>query len=267
MRWNSSEMMKQSSKHAFTLTELLVVAPVALLLGTMLFAVSHDAKQQLQAAACLNNMRQWGLGFMLYANDHQDYFPFDGAYDDPPCVAANAQAWFNVVPPYIGQKPLCQLYRAGTPPTPLTKSVWSCPSATNVTVQPTPTNPYFMYSMNVCWHEEGNTSVHFRRNRATSPSNTILFCEEPEDNFPFTSGAYDFVTRHFGGSNFVFADGHAGWIAFTNFCRQTFGGPPCPSPLGAIQWNLSTGGNTFGDWATFVPYHWWPFLDASSAPQ
>jgi len=50
--------MKHVSKRAFTLTELLVVAPVAALLATMLFAVSNDAKQQLQAAACLNNMRQ-----------------------------------------------------------------------------------------------------------------------------------------------------------------------------------------------------------------
>jgi prepilin-type processing-associated H-X9-DG protein len=259
--------MKSQSTRAFTLTELLVAAPVALLLGTMLFAVSNDAKQQLQAAACLNNMRQWGLGFMLYANDYRDYFPYDGAYDDPPCISYNTNAWFNVVPPYIGQQPLCQLYMAGTPPTPLTKSVWSCPSATNVTVQPTLNNAYFMYSMSVCWHKMGDTRVGFRRNRATSPGNTILFCEEPEDNFPETSGAYDFVTRHFGGSNFVFADGHAGWLNYTNFCRLNTGGPICPAPLGDIQWATTTGGYTFGDWAVFVPYHWWPFQYANNSSQ
>jgi prepilin-type N-terminal cleavage/methylation domain-containing protein/prepilin-type processing-associated H-X9-DG protein len=260
--------MKHSSKRAFTLTELLVVVPVGALLATMLFAASNDAKQQLQAAACLNNMRQWGLGFMLYANDHGDYFPYDGDYDNPPCATGNTNAWYNVVPPYIGQKSLCALYTAGTFPTPLTKSVWSCPSETNVTLQPTQNNAYFMYAISVCWHREGDTTQGIRRNRATSPGNTILFCEEEEDNFPETSGAYDTVTRHFGGSNFVFADGHAGWITFTNFCRQNNPpAPPCPSPLGNIAWNNSQGGNANGDWNSIVRYHWWPFVGASTAPQ
>jgi prepilin-type processing-associated H-X9-DG protein len=239
----------------------LVVAPVTMLLGTMLLAVSNDATQQLKAAACVNNMRQWGLGFMLYANDYNDYFPYDGDYNDPPCATPDTNAWFNVVPPYIGQKRLCDLYTSGTPPTPLTRSVWSCPSATNVTVQPTMTSPYFMYSMTVCYHSEiGGTSVGFRRNRATTPPNTILFCEEPEDSFPETSGEYDTVTRHFGGSNFVFWDGHADWLNFTNFCRQ--GNAGCPAPLGNIPWDESGSG---GDWNPNVHYHWWPFLDANNS--
>jgi prepilin-type processing-associated H-X9-DG protein len=254
--------MKRGSKHAFTLTELLVLVPVAALLGTMLLAVSNNATQQLQAASCLNNMRQWGLGFMLYANDYRDYYPYDGNPSSP-CAAVNTQAWFNVVPPYIGQTALCKLYLAGTPPTPLTRSVWSCPSSTNTSVQPTISNPYFMYSMNLCWHVESNTSVGLRRNQATSPPNTILFCEEPEDYFSETNGQYDTVTRHSGGSNFVFGDGHADWINFANFCRQgnTDG---CPYPLGAIPWEDST---VDGDWNPGIPYHWWPFVDAVSLSQ
>jgi len=257
--------MKRGSKHAFTLTELLVVVPVAALLATMLLAVSNDAKQQLQAAACLNNMRQWGLGFMSYANDYDDYFPRNGDPNTGPCALDADTAWFTVVPPYIGQKTLCQLYTAGTPPTPLTKSVWSCPSSTNVAVQPVMTNPYFMYSMSSCWHKEFNTGVGFRRNQMTSPPNTILFCEEPEDRFPGTSGKYDTVTRHFGGSNFVFGDGHADWLNFTNFCRN--GNAGCPPPLGNIQWDNSGPG---GDWKTTAPaiqYHWWPFPYASTSSQ
>jgi len=255
--------MKPGSKHAFTLTELLVVVPIAALLTTMLFAVSNDATQQLKAASCLNNMRQWGLGFMLYANDYNDYFPYDGLAYIPPCATGNTNAWYNVVPRYIGQTALCNLYLAGTPPTPLTKSVWSCPSATNITVQPTLSNAYFMYSMSVCYHSQNNTSIEFRRNQATSPPNTILFCEEPEDSFSSTSGLYDTVTRHFGGSNFVFWDGHADWINFTNFCRS--GNAGCPPPLGNIQWNESDQIN--GDWKAGVPYHWWPFMNANNSTQ
>lgn len=254
--------MKHASKKAFTLTELMVIVPVSALLATGLLAVSKDAKQQLQAAACLNNMRQWGMGFMMYADDYNDYFPYDGFFNNGPCVAGNTNAWFNVVPRYIGQKSLCELYTAGTPPTPLTKSVWSCPSATNANVQPTLSNAYFMYSMSSCWHKEGNTNVGFRRNRMTNPPNTILFCEEPEDNFAQTNGRYDTVTRHFGGSNFVFGDGHAGWIALTNFCRN--GNQLCPPPLSNIQWDESGPG---GDWSTGIQYHWWPFRFANTSSQ
>ena len=251
--------MKRGSKHAFTLTELLVLVPVAALLGTMLLAVSNDATQQLKAAACLNNMRQWGLGFMLYANDWKDYYPYDGAPTSP-CASVNSNAWFNVVPPYIGQMALCKLYLAGTPPTGLSRSVWSCPSSTNVTVHPTISSPYFMYSMSACWHEVSSTSVGFRRNQMTSPPNTILFCEEPEDNYSEVQGQADTVTRHFGGSNFVFGDGHADWINFTNFCRAA-NPNNCPFPLGSVAWSDST---VNGDWNPAVPYHWWPFRNASS---
>lgn len=255
--------MKPESRYAFSLTELLVIVPVAALVGTMLLAVSNDAIQQLKAASCLSNMRQWSLGFMLYANDYRDYFPYDGDGNTPPCALINSNAWYNIVPPYIGQTALCKLYLSGTPPTPLTKSVWSCPSSTNVTVQPTLSSAYFMYSMSVCYHSEGSTSVEFRRNRATSPPNTILFCEEPEDNYPETSGEYDTVTRHFGGSNFVFWDGHADWLNFTNFCRagNSLG---CPLPLGSVQWDNSGLG---GDWNAVVHYHWWPFVNANTSSQ
>jgi prepilin-type processing-associated H-X9-DG protein len=253
--------MKYESKRAFTLTELLVIVPVAVLLGTMLLAVSNDASQQLKAAACLNNMRQWGLGLMLYANDYNDYYPYVGDSASP-CDPIDTNAWYNIVPPYLGQKPLCQLYMAGTPPTPLTKGIWTCPSATNVTVQPALSNPYFMYSMNLCTHKSGETHVGFPRNQMTSPSNTILFCEEPEDNFSETSGRFDVVTRHFGGANFVFGDGHADWIALTNFCRQ--GCPGCTGIGNSIAWSDSS---FIGDWSPKVPYHWWPFAGAEDANQ
>ena len=249
--------MKRDFKHAFTLTELLVLVPVAVLLGTMLLAVSNDATQQLKAAACLNNMRQWGLGCMLYANDYKDYYPYDGAPTSP-CASINTNAWFNVIPQYIGQKPLCALYTAGTPPTPLTKSVWSCPGSTNATVQPTMASPVFYYSISSCWHEDGSF-VGLRRNQMMSSRNTILFCEETEDNFSETNGQYDTVTRHFGGSNFVFGDGHADWIHFTNYCRSG-NALICPYPLGTVLWDDST---IYGDWNPAIPYHWWPFLDAS----
>jgi prepilin-type processing-associated H-X9-DG protein len=95
----------------------------------------------------------------------------------------------------------------------------------------------------------------------TSPSTTIVFCEEPEDNYSETDGKHDTVTRHSGGSNFFFGDGHVEWLTFANFCRQD-NSVGCPSPLGSIGWDQS---GSDGDWRGFVTYHWWPFLNANTS--
>jgi general secretion pathway protein G len=60
------------------MTELLVLVPIISLLGALLLPSLDDAKQTLQAAACLSNMRQWGLAFGLYCNDWNDYMPYEG---------------------------------------------------------------------------------------------------------------------------------------------------------------------------------------------
>jgi len=245
-----------SQTRGFTFTELLVVVALgAILVGTVLPAL-NTAQDTMKAAVCLGNMHQWGVAIDLYVADQRDYYPYDGQPASP-CISANTNAWFNILPPYINQPKLCDLYLANTPPRPGTKSIWICPSAT---VAPTASNPYFTYAISACLHEEGQVHVGFRRSRMAKPATTIIFCEEPEDNFPETNGQYDTVQRHFGGSHFVMGDGHAEWIAFTNFCRQ--GNGLCPLPLANIPWDDSGPGD---DWSTKVVYHWWFFPYANTS--
>src|ERR1700687_712747 len=96
-------------RDAFTLTELLVLIPTIALVGTLLLASLGDSKQTVQAAACLNNMRQWGLAFGLYSNDYQDFIPNEGGASIPLDQDYNLSAWFNVLPHYINQTALKDL--------------------------------------------------------------------------------------------------------------------------------------------------------------
>lgn len=60
---------------AFTVFELLVVAAVLAILAAMLLPALANAKGKAQRIHCLNNLKQVGLGFRVFAVDHEDVFP------------------------------------------------------------------------------------------------------------------------------------------------------------------------------------------------
>ncbi len=130
---------------AFTLIELLVVIAIIAILASLLLPTLAKAKQQAIQANCISNMKQWGIAEQLYVNDYKDFLPTDGMgpdgdYDggDPPYgMPLDPSAWFNVLPPYIGEHPLSYYYNlpGGIPykkmpfPGGNGSKIWNCPSA------------------------------------------------------------------------------------------------------------------------------------------
>ena len=59
-------------RRAFTLIELLVVIAIIAVLMAILMPALNRAREQGKRAACLNNLRQLTLGWVLYADDNDD---------------------------------------------------------------------------------------------------------------------------------------------------------------------------------------------------
>jgi prepilin-type N-terminal cleavage/methylation domain-containing protein len=64
-------MQASRRRRAFTLIELLVVIAIIAILAAILFPVFARAREQARKTSCLSNMKQLGLGFLMYAQDFE----------------------------------------------------------------------------------------------------------------------------------------------------------------------------------------------------
>jgi prepilin-type N-terminal cleavage/methylation domain-containing protein/prepilin-type processing-associated H-X9-DG protein len=74
---------RQRAPRAFTLVELLVVIGVISILISILIPALNRARDQANRTACMSNIRQVMVGFMLYAQTYKDKCPLGARSDNP----------------------------------------------------------------------------------------------------------------------------------------------------------------------------------------
>ena len=110
---------------AFTLIELLVVIAIIAILAALLLPALVRAKQRGQQAVCLSNLKQTGLAFEMYLDEHDDYFL--DRRDLKSSLPGGYRPWTSWPPsdPRAGWAATNFLNYCPN------RNVWSCPAAVN----------------------------------------------------------------------------------------------------------------------------------------
>jgi prepilin-type N-terminal cleavage/methylation domain-containing protein len=77
-------------QRAFTLIELLVVIAIIAILAAILFPVFAQARDKARQASCLSNAKQLGLAAMMYVQDYDETFFWQGGWDEIRDVGAGS---------------------------------------------------------------------------------------------------------------------------------------------------------------------------------
>jgi len=227
-------------KTAFTLIELLVVIAIIAILASILFPVFARARENARRASCMSNLKQVGLGVMMYVQDYDEKYPPRGYTTPDDQVPPDGQVWYSTggTNSWFWEQ---LIY-------PYTKSdqVYICPSA------PTTSHPYsgnYGTNSNILVGVSSSVPVvsmaelqapstiymmmdagpyYLTPSMVYAPTGAFWYLPGTEKyvgiaaadvvdslgNHLNTSAQADYASdgRHFDGVNMTFADGHVKWL-------------------------------------------------------
>ena len=159
---------RRDGTNGFTLVELLAVVGIISVLVALLLPALGRAREQARTVVCASNLRQIGLGFVMYATENGQWFPFHADW-----TAEHPEDWIHwqaardvrhsAVARYLGD------FKA---------ELFRCPTDTLAGRWRTITEPY-LYSYTVNFRmTSNNPHGPVRVTRVRNASDKILLIEE-----------------------------------------------------------------------------------------
>lgn len=215
----------KTQHRAFTLIELLVVIAIIALLAAILFPVFGQVREGGRRASCQSNLKQIGVGLILYSQDNDEFLVADWHSElpspndtYPPGGAQVGYKWMDAAFPYIKSE-----------------KVFTCPSASGDRAKPwvyyqrlsAPTKLYGSYIIthgygaNVAGrtppvsHPRSGDSVNLARAEAPTTTAWVTDGGDANDNDEVAFSAdvvsdvfSNFTDRHLEMVNVLFLDNH-----------------------------------------------------------
>jgi len=204
-------LTEQKKREGFTLIELLVVIAIIAILAAILFPVFARAREKARQSSCQSNLKQLGLGMLMYVQDFDERFPNGQAIAGTSNgnIVHNGWAWMvdsnwrSQVPSQVFLRDIINPYLKNT-------QIWRCPSGSR---GPDTWSDYNL-KMDLYWNGRSLSSYN-------NPAGQVMWHEE-ECNHGDVRGvnSNDPRSEH----NVCFVDGHVKFVRHRAYKQATVPG-------------------------------------------